>query len=295
MIGLVSRSKRRYGGYIVHVGIALMFLGFAGEGFKQEGEALLKPGEQFKVAHFTVKHDALRVTSEAQKQMITGHVSVLRRRQADRHDGAREVVLCQAGGGADHGGRDSPQHQRGLLHRARRIRRRRTERDVRGDGQSAGQLDLARLRRHGARHRSGADARVGAGVRRREGAVRRRDGVDDPAAVAAAGRDPRANAAGGACRPAQAARRGDPLHLQLPAADERLPDGAQLPRPRRPARQARQVCGGRRGWTAIRCSPRSRATMAPRRFSRRPIDRASIGSPGSSRISLASPAPAPPS
>src|SRR6188508_2786041 len=47
MIGLVSRSKRRYGGYIVHVGIALMFLGFAGEGFKQEGEALLKPGEQF--------------------------------------------------------------------------------------------------------------------------------------------------------------------------------------------------------------------------------------------------------
>src|SRR4029450_6608381 len=36
MIGLVSRSKRRYGGYIIHVGIAVMFLGFAGEGFKQE-------------------------------------------------------------------------------------------------------------------------------------------------------------------------------------------------------------------------------------------------------------------
>ena len=77
MIGLVSRSKRRYGGYIVHVGIALMFLGFAGEGFKNEGEALLKPGEQFTVSHFTVKHDALRVTNDAQKQMITGHVTVL--------------------------------------------------------------------------------------------------------------------------------------------------------------------------------------------------------------------------
>jgi cytochrome c-type biogenesis protein CcmF len=77
MIGLVSRSKRRYGGYIIHVGIAVMFLGFAGEGFKQEGEALLKPGEQFTVSHFTIKHDALRVTSDAQKQMITGHVSVL--------------------------------------------------------------------------------------------------------------------------------------------------------------------------------------------------------------------------
>jgi len=76
MIGLVSRSKRRYGGYIVHVGIAVMFLGFAGEGFKQEAEALLKPGEQMEVGHFTLKHDALRVTSDAQKQMITGHVSV---------------------------------------------------------------------------------------------------------------------------------------------------------------------------------------------------------------------------
>ena len=36
LIGLVGRSKRRYGGYIVHVGIVLMFLGFAGEGFKKE-------------------------------------------------------------------------------------------------------------------------------------------------------------------------------------------------------------------------------------------------------------------
>ncbi len=76
MIGLVSRSKRRYGGYIVHVGIAVMFLGFAGEGFKQEAEALLKPGEEVTVGHFTVRHDALRVTNDAQKQMITGHISV---------------------------------------------------------------------------------------------------------------------------------------------------------------------------------------------------------------------------
>ena len=77
MIGLVSRSKRRYGGYIVHVGIAVMFLGFAGEGFKLEEEAVLKPGGEVTVGHITVRHDALRVTSDAQKQMITGHVSVL--------------------------------------------------------------------------------------------------------------------------------------------------------------------------------------------------------------------------
>jgi cytochrome c-type biogenesis protein CcmF len=76
MIGLVGRSRRRYGGYIVHLGIVLIFLGFAGEGFKQEEQVVLKPGQQVTVAHFTVRHDALRVTSDAQKQMVTGHVSV---------------------------------------------------------------------------------------------------------------------------------------------------------------------------------------------------------------------------
>ena len=60
MIGLVGRSQRRYGGYIVHVGIVLMFLGFAGQGFKQEEQVLLKPGQQVTVGRFTVRHDALR-------------------------------------------------------------------------------------------------------------------------------------------------------------------------------------------------------------------------------------------
>ena len=76
LIGLVGRSRRRYGGYIVHLGIVLIFLGFAGEGFKQEEQVVLKPGQQVTVAHFTVRHDALRITSDAQKQMVTGHVSV---------------------------------------------------------------------------------------------------------------------------------------------------------------------------------------------------------------------------
>jgi cytochrome c-type biogenesis protein CcmF len=76
LIGLVARSKRRYGGYIVHVGVVLIFLGFAGEGFRQEEQALMKPGEQMTVGHFTIRHDALRVTEDSQKQMIAGHVSV---------------------------------------------------------------------------------------------------------------------------------------------------------------------------------------------------------------------------
>ncbi len=76
LIGLVGRSRRRYGGYIVHLGIVLMFLGFAGQGYKQDEQLLLKPGQQSVVSHYTIKHNALTVTSDDQKQMITGQVTV---------------------------------------------------------------------------------------------------------------------------------------------------------------------------------------------------------------------------
>lgn len=42
---LVSRNRRRYGGYLVHVAVVMFFVAFAGMAFKQETEATLKPGE----------------------------------------------------------------------------------------------------------------------------------------------------------------------------------------------------------------------------------------------------------
>src|SRR6187455_1127844 len=78
LVGLVGRNKRRYGGYVVHLGMVLIFFGFAGEGFKQKEEAQLKPGQQVAVGDFVIRHDALSVTDDGQKQMITAHVTVLR-------------------------------------------------------------------------------------------------------------------------------------------------------------------------------------------------------------------------
>ena len=76
LVGLVGRNKRRYGGYIVHLGIVLIFFGFAGDGFKQEEQVLLKPGQQVTVGHYTVRHDSIQVTDDGQKQMITAHLTV---------------------------------------------------------------------------------------------------------------------------------------------------------------------------------------------------------------------------
>jgi len=42
---LLGRNRRRYGGYIVHTGIVILFVAFAGMAFKTETEATLRPGE----------------------------------------------------------------------------------------------------------------------------------------------------------------------------------------------------------------------------------------------------------
>jgi cytochrome c-type biogenesis protein CcmF len=45
LLRLIERNRRRYGGYIVHVGVLIYFVAFAGMAFKVEREATLKPGE----------------------------------------------------------------------------------------------------------------------------------------------------------------------------------------------------------------------------------------------------------
>jgi cytochrome c-type biogenesis protein CcmF len=47
LMRLVARNRRRYGGYVVHFGIVLMFAAFAGLAFKKEYDVTLKPGETF--------------------------------------------------------------------------------------------------------------------------------------------------------------------------------------------------------------------------------------------------------
>jgi cytochrome c-type biogenesis protein CcmF len=76
LIGLVGRNKRRYGGYIVHAGIVLIFFGFAGEGFSLSEQALLKPGQQVTVGDYTVRYDGFKMSEEPGKQVMTAYTTV---------------------------------------------------------------------------------------------------------------------------------------------------------------------------------------------------------------------------
>ena len=76
LVGLVARSRRRYGGYIVHVGIVLAFLGFAGNGSKQDLEITLKPGQTVTLGAFNIRYVSLSVSDDGQKQIVTAHEDV---------------------------------------------------------------------------------------------------------------------------------------------------------------------------------------------------------------------------
>src|SRR6478609_1480421 len=46
---LIERNRRRYGGYIVHVGVLIYFVAFTGMAFKVQREATLKPGDSIEL------------------------------------------------------------------------------------------------------------------------------------------------------------------------------------------------------------------------------------------------------
>jgi cytochrome c-type biogenesis protein CcmF len=79
LVGLFARSRRRYGGYVIHLGIVLVFIGFAGNGFSRNEEVRLSPGQQVELYPYVVLYKALSVTDDGQKQMITASLDVTRK------------------------------------------------------------------------------------------------------------------------------------------------------------------------------------------------------------------------
>ncbi|MEE2903674.1 MAG: heme lyase CcmF/NrfE family subunit [Myxococcota bacterium] len=77
-ISLTSKAKRRYGGYIVHFGVMLMFVGFAGEAFKEEKQEIMAQGQKVKINNYDVQFDRLVYEDDGQKNAVTAHLSLFR-------------------------------------------------------------------------------------------------------------------------------------------------------------------------------------------------------------------------
>jgi cytochrome c-type biogenesis protein CcmF len=89
LAGLMSRNRRRYGGYIVHIGIALLLIGIAASSsFQTSRDVRLKPGESATVGDYTITY--VQPTSEAvgsEQKLVFGAVLDVRR------DGEQVAVM----------------------------------------------------------------------------------------------------------------------------------------------------------------------------------------------------------
>jgi len=73
---LVNKNKRRYRGYIVHVGIVLIFIGITGSAFKVEKQATVQQGESFTVKDYTLRYDSISSYPTANKEVYAANLSI---------------------------------------------------------------------------------------------------------------------------------------------------------------------------------------------------------------------------
>jgi cytochrome c-type biogenesis protein CcmF len=55
VIELTHRNTRRYGGYLVHVGVVVMFIGFTGTAFNQQTTVEISKGDAFSLGHYELR------------------------------------------------------------------------------------------------------------------------------------------------------------------------------------------------------------------------------------------------
>lgn len=74
----VARNRRRYGGYVVHLGVVLIVIGFAGSAFKTERQALLKPGDALEIGGYTLVYRGMDAGRTTEKDVYAADISVFR-------------------------------------------------------------------------------------------------------------------------------------------------------------------------------------------------------------------------
>jgi cytochrome c-type biogenesis protein CcmF len=79
LVSMVSRNRRRYGGYIVHLGIVVLFIGLAGSrGFATEGNIVLPHGDRAQVAGYTFVNEGSTREADAHKMSVQVRLGVYR-------------------------------------------------------------------------------------------------------------------------------------------------------------------------------------------------------------------------
>lgn len=79
---LIRKNRRRYGGYIIHLGVVMIFLAITGTaGFKIEKQITVKPGDTFEVGDHTLRYDGTKARETPHIGYLTAQVALLKKGQ----------------------------------------------------------------------------------------------------------------------------------------------------------------------------------------------------------------------
>ena len=73
---LTFRNTRRYGGYIVHLGMVCLFVGLAGAGFNKEAQKEMVPGDSLSLGKYTLTLEQIKSANNANYQSATALMTV---------------------------------------------------------------------------------------------------------------------------------------------------------------------------------------------------------------------------
>jgi cytochrome c-type biogenesis protein CcmF len=91
LVNLVAKNNRRYGGYIIHIGTIVAFVGIVGSSFfRTEVKKSVHQGDTFKIGSYTLLFQGLDTTDTAHLYSATARVQVL------RPDGREITVMSPA-------------------------------------------------------------------------------------------------------------------------------------------------------------------------------------------------------
>jgi cytochrome c-type biogenesis protein CcmF len=72
----MMRNRRRYGGYVVHLGVVLLVIGIAGSAFRDERRAQLDPGQSLTVGGYRLTYEGLRREETPEKEINAARITV---------------------------------------------------------------------------------------------------------------------------------------------------------------------------------------------------------------------------
>jgi cytochrome c-type biogenesis protein CcmF len=75
----MAKNRRRYGGYVVHIGIVMMYLAITGtSAFKVEQLSTVSPGETFEVGNYKLRYDKVEAWENEHAAHLAADIAVLK-------------------------------------------------------------------------------------------------------------------------------------------------------------------------------------------------------------------------